>query len=319
MDTLGVDFWPFVTWASDLDTSDVWTDGDADIVRVINKVLNAWISQGAENTTLRNWGMRFYDTTTGFNPQTFTPEPWGFYPVPGDPNKILKDVKIEPMSDALPEMDFLIRLIEKATATPSGTKGMSERKQITLGEVELITSKATERVKGMTKFYRRARKEFAEKWYAIVDANVAPSASITLYKTSTKDQMIPKKVKRTDWKSTAGYKVKVTSTSEQEAQETEGIQRLIAIKQQFPDNPVLAKTLEKRILEIADLTPEEIKEILAFEEQKLTSMLTPPQTQPTAPPMAPQTPSAPQPTQPQPELLKLKGSTQRLKQLATTI
>lgn len=274
--TLGIDFWPFVTWAGDLDVSDIWTDSEADIIRTINKVLNAWISQGAENRTLKNWGMRFYDTTSGFNPQTFTPEPWGFYPVPGDPNKVLKDVQIDAMSDALPEMEFLIRLAEKATATPSGAKGMVERKQVTLGEVQMIIGKATERVKGMAKFYRRARKEFADKWFKIMDANVAPSASVKLFKTSYKGNIFAKEVKRNDWKSEAGYKIKITSTSEQEMEESQGVQRLLAIKQQFPENMALQKILEKRILEIADLTPEEIKEIMAFEEQRMKQPPLPP-------------------------------------------
>ena len=316
MKTLGVDFWPFVTWASDLDVSDVWTDGEADIVRVINKVLNAWISQGSENRTLRNWGMRFYDTTTGFNPQTFTPEPFGFYPVPGDPNKILKDVSIPDMKDSLPEMEFLIRLIEKATATPAGEKGVSEKKQITLGEIQMVLGKASERVKGMAKFYRRARKEFAEKWFAIIDANVAPSESVTLFKMSSKGQLVPKEVKRNDWKSKAGYRVRATSTSEQEAEDTQGIQKLIAIKGQFPNNPVLGKILEKRLLEMGDVNPEEIKEILGWEEQQLNMMQQIPQPamgQPTPQPVSPQPETMPE------EALKLKGSTQRLRQLATTI
>jgi len=302
--TLGVDFWPFVTWASDLDVSDVWTDGEADIVRVINKVLNAWISQGTENRTLRNWGMRYYDTTKGFNPQSFTPEPWGWYPIPGNPNEIVKDMEIQSMSDALPEMDFLIRLIEKATATPATEKGVAEKKQITLGEVELIVGKATERVKGMAKFYRRARRELADKWYKIVEANVAPSQTMKLFKTSFKGNIFEREVSRRDWKSKAGYKVQVTSSSEQEEEKAIGIQRLLAIKAQFPDNPVLQKTLEKRLLEIADLTPEEIKEIMAFEEQKTQQAL--------APPPLP----APAATPP-PEAVALRGKVEGLKQLAT--
>src|SRR3990167_4056225 len=55
---LGVDFWPFTTWAEDLEVSDIWSDGEADVVRTINKVLNAWFSQTIENRSYRNFGMR---------------------------------------------------------------------------------------------------------------------------------------------------------------------------------------------------------------------------------------------------------------------
>ena len=157
--------------------------------------------------------MRYYNAAIpgqmSFNPQTFTPEPWGWYPVPGNPNEIIKDVNIPGLEDSIPEIQFLIGIIEKATATPSGSKGMAEKKQITFGEFQMVLGKAVERVKGLTKFYRRARKEFAEKWYAIIEAGVPLSAKVKLYKTSYKGNIFEKKVGPSDWKSKAGYKVKV--------------------------------------------------------------------------------------------------------------
>ena len=191
---------------------------------------------------------------------------------------------------------------------------MAEKRQITLGEVQMVVGKAVERVKGLTKFYRRARQEFAEKWYAIVDANVATSKTITLFKTSYKGNVFPKTVSRKDWKSQAGYKVKVTSTSEQEEEKTTGIQKLIAIKQQFPDNLPLQKILQKRLLEIGDLTPEEIKEAQAFEDQKIKQMaaapIAPPISTPTAIPKRGKLPR---------EALELQRSTRELRELTPAI
>ena len=46
---LNIEFFPFVTWADDLERTDIWSDAWADVARTPNKVLNAWFSQMVEN------------------------------------------------------------------------------------------------------------------------------------------------------------------------------------------------------------------------------------------------------------------------------
>ncbi len=266
---LGVDFWPFVSWAGEMDTIDFWSDGPADSIRTINKVLNAWFSQGVENRTYRNFGMRFFDATQkAFNPKSFTPEPWGFYPVPGDPNKILKEVTIQPLADSINEIDYLVRLAEKTTATPAAEKGATEKRQITLGEVQLAVGKAQEIAKGMAKFYTKARKDFAYKWLKINEAGKLESQKITLFKTSYKGDIFTKEVGPSDWKSKAGYTIKITSSAEKEQENIQNIQKLMVVKQNFPDNPVVQRILGKKMMEIVDLSSEEIKEVIDYEKNK---------------------------------------------------
>ena len=115
------------TWGDDIDKQDFWTDGIADIIRVPNKVLNSWYSQLVENRTLRNFGMHYYDSSMkaeGFTPSTFNPVPWGWYGVPGDPNKVLKKVDIPDLSESLDEMSFVIDMTEKATGATSTQQGV---------------------------------------------------------------------------------------------------------------------------------------------------------------------------------------------------
>lgn len=82
-DIMGINFFPVVTWASDIEALDFWSDGILDIVRPVNKILNVWFSQLVENRTLRNMGMQYYDSTIeDFNPDTYQPMPFGWYPVP---------------------------------------------------------------------------------------------------------------------------------------------------------------------------------------------------------------------------------------------
>ena len=102
---------------------------------------------------------------------------------------------------------FLIKIVERATAATAIEKGVAEKKQITLGEVEQLTAKASERIVSIAKFYRRAWKEFAWKWRKIKEAN--SKGEIMIYKKGVEGSYFEKKVKNKDWVSTQGYKERV--------------------------------------------------------------------------------------------------------------
>lgn len=268
-DMIGVDFLPFTTWGEDIETNDFWSDGPSDIVRNINKVLNVWFSQLVENRTLKNFQMHWFDSTSKYIPQTYEPGAGKMLPAPpGNVNETIKPVEISGLDDTIGAIDFLIKLVEKGTGATSLEKGVSEGGQITLGEVELMAGKSIEKMVSMAKFYRRSRKELAWKWYKIREANTADNEEITLYKSSSKGKLIGKKVMGRDWKSKFGYKTIAKSTSEQESEKMRGVQKWQFIKSAFPDNPIVQKIAQRRILEIGDLTPDELREIKDFEEKK---------------------------------------------------
>lgn len=271
---LGVEFYPFVTWGEDIETSDFWSDGPADLVRTPNKVLNIWFSQMIENRTLKNFQMNWYDATKkNFIPQTHTPGPGRMLPAPGDPSKTIMPVNISGLEDTLTMINFLTKLIESGTAATATEKGVSEKKQITLGEVEILVGKAMERTMSLAKFYRRSWKELAWKWYKILEANDGKVR--TLYKATSKGVLVPKDIKPSQWKSKKGYRVEARSTSEQEAEKMSGLQKLMVVKGQFPDNPALQRIIQRRTLEIIDLTPEELREVEEFEKRKAEMPPTP--------------------------------------------
>ena len=277
---LGIDFLPFTSWGEDIETQDIWSDGPGDLVRTPNKILNVWFSQMLENRTLKNFQMHWYDSTIqGYQPQTYEPGPGRMLPAPGKPNEVIKPVEVSGLEDTLTQIDFLIKLIERGTAATAIEKGVSEKKQITLGEVEMLVGKAMERTLAMAKFYRRSWQELAMKWYKLRDANESNNNKVTLYKTSAKGKIWPKDIYGSDWKSKKGFKAVVQSSSEQEEEKTKGMQRLFFIKGQFPDNPALSKIIQKRALELVDLTPEEIREVEEYEKKRMEMMA-----QPTQPP-----------------------------------
>jgi len=267
---IGIEDWPFTTWADDLELSDFWSDGKADTVRTPNKILNIWLSQLLENRTLRNYGMHWFDSTDpSFIPTQYEPKPNGMYPCPGDPNKLTKQIEIPDLSESLDEMMFIKGLIEEVTSATPTKKGI-EGKEKTLGEVELIQAESNENISGIAKFYRKSWKQFAKLWYKILDANVSISQSVDLFKESTKGsgRMFKKSIQAKDWKSRAGYRIRVLSTSEQKQKNVEEINKWIAIKNQFIDNPKLVTMAERKILEGLGLEKTEIDDIVNIEKGK---------------------------------------------------
>lgn len=267
-------FWryhlPINSWGDDIERTDFWSDGMADTVRTPNKILNSWISQLVENRTLRNFGMNFYDATIeSFNPQTYEPIPGGWYGLPGKPREVYERVDIPDLSEAIDEMTFVMQIAEKASAATSIQQGVSEERQITLGEVQLALANATERVKAMSIFYTDAWRDFGIKYMKLLEANPDKLSDITLYKKGLfNDEMYGRDITPKDWKAKAGYSVRVMSISEKEEEELVGLQKINAVSQMIPGNAPLMEIMQKKALEFAGLSPDEMQEVLEFERQK---------------------------------------------------
>ncbi|MFA7662682.1 MAG: hypothetical protein WCX88_02080 [Patescibacteria group bacterium] len=261
MDLLGVDFWPFVVWSEDPETNDIYPDSVADLVRVPNKVLNVWFSQMIENRTLKNFQMHWYSPIQGYTPQTYTPGPGVMLPAPpgDDINKVIKPVEINGLEDTMLAINAVTSIVERGSGATAIEKGQAEKGNQTLGEIEILVGKASERATAMAKFYKMSWYELAWKWDKIMHAN-APKL-LKLYKIGKNGKAFPKTVLQKDWKSEAGYEPIVRSSSEQETESTKGIQRFMFILQQFPNNIPLRKIAQKRMLEIVDLSPEELRQV----------------------------------------------------------
>jgi len=267
---------PYVSWADDMERQDFWSDGVADIVRTPSKVLNSWFSQLVENRTLRNFGMHYFDSTVeGFMPSTFNPIPWGWYGVPGKPQDVLQKVDIPDLSESLDEMNFILQMIEKATGATSTQQGVQTERKITLGEVQLALGEAKERVKGMSKFYTPAWKARGEMFLKLIEAASDQLDAVKIYKKGKNTNRIyQREISSKDWMSKSGYQTKVWAQDEKRAQDTETLQKLNATVTFIPGNPKLLEVYQRKLLEFADLSPEEINDIMEFEEQKMEQMPT---------------------------------------------
>jgi len=258
---IGVDFWPFIVWSEDVETNDIYPDAVADLVRVPNKVLNIWFSQMIENRTLTNFQMHWYSPIQGYSPQTYTPGPGVMLPAPpgDDINKVIKPVEINGLDDTFAAIQVLTNIVERGTGATGIEKGQGEEGQQTLGEVQILIGKATERTTAMTKFYRMALYELAWKWNRMMHAN-APKM-LKLYKIGRNGKSFPKTVLKGDWVSTAGYEPTVASSSEQEANDLKTLQKWGYVTSRHPNNIALQNLSLKRELKLLDTTPEELREV----------------------------------------------------------
>jgi hypothetical protein len=289
---LGVDFYPFITWADDPERNDFYSDGVADIVRIPNQVLNVWFSQLVENRTLRNFGMHFFDSTANENwsPQGWTPEPWGFYPLPGKPDDILKSIDIPALDDNLNDISFIKDMIQSATAATAVKQGMSAQGDQTLGEVQIANAAANERITSISKFYMLAQREFGWKWAQMMMANADKLEEVQVYKKSFKGNYFKKAIKPIHWKTSDGYTCRVVSSAEREQDDIKTLQKFQAGASQFQGNPAMMRIYQEKLLDFMGLTPDQQSEVLNAEKQKNQAMLN-----------APGQPGQPQPGQPAPQ------------------
>ncbi len=266
-EAIGINTLPIVSWASDPDLNDLWSDGIADNVRTVNKVVNMYMSQDLENRTYRNFGMYFFNTLNGtFTPRSFSPSPFGMYGVPGKPSEIIEQMRIEPLNDTTQQIEYLKNLIQSSVAQTPMERGEQTKSRTTLGEVELNLQQSQGRNEVVSKNYRRAWKESGKIFYELLNAN--SSGTITLYKKGNDGEYHAKEVSPTDWQNPKGYECKVVLKAEKEAADDMDLKKTQFVMASFPDNPAALKLAKKKQLEAIDWSDDEIEQVMAFEDQK---------------------------------------------------
>jgi len=272
-------FWrnhyPYATWGSDLERQDFWSDAVGDTVRTPNKIVNSFFSQMVENRTLRNFGMQYYDSTNkDFQPSTYNPVAWGWYGVPGKPSEVVQKVDIPDLSESLDEISFIMELVEKATGATATQQGVQTERSITLGEVELALGEAKEIARSVSKFYTQAWKDRGLIFIKLVEAASDQLDAVKIYKKGRNtDDIYEREVAPKDWKTPAGYRCKVWSQDEKNAKDTEALQKLAAVKANMPLNPKVDEIYKRKLSEFAGLTPDEISEIMEFEDTNRQALL----------------------------------------------
>lgn len=269
--------YPLTSWADETERTDLWSDGVADTLRTLNKIMNAWFSQMVENRTLRNFGMTYFNssmTDEGFTPQTFSPEPFGWYPIPAGEkalgDQIMRvDIPELGADGTLEEMNFIKTIAEQASAATTFQQGDPGTQQMTLGEVNLLLQNAQQRVKSMAVYYTDSWKEFGHKYIKLLEgsSHLLKPQRIDRSGRFTK-KMYTKVITPKDWFSKSGFKVEIKMKSEQVQDDMNNLQWLNAGRSIMPNNPVVDEEYKKKILENGGLSAEKIAEALKLDKQQ---------------------------------------------------
>lgn len=264
-EAVGITRVPIITWASDPDLNDIWSDGIADSVRTFNKITNMYISQDLENRTYRNFGMYFFNTLNGtFQPRAFDPKPFGMYGVPGNPDEIVKQMVINPLGDTSQQINWLKDLIQSSVAQTATERGEVES-DTTLGQTQLSFRQSQGRNQVVSKNYRRAWKEFGMLFYELLKEN--SQGVVTLYKKGSNGKYFSKEVHSTDWQNPIGYECKVVTQAESDAASDFDLKKIAYVKNSFATNPIAIKIAKQKELELINWSPEEVQQVMQAEEQ----------------------------------------------------
>ncbi len=265
---------PFNSWADDIELTDIWSDGLGDIVRTPNKIANIMISQIIENRVLRNYSMFFFDSSIeDYKPQTYEPEPFGWYPAPGDPNTTIKQVPIPELGNSIPELQFVMNFANQAAATPDMAQGVVNKKTMTKAEMQAVLQEAQQRVRSMSIFYNAAWEEFGVMFIKLIEANEDKLEPVRVWKKGYKGTMFSKTISPNDWKTKNGYTVKVMTKDEKDKEEKDRIQKLNAVSPDFVNNKPFQDIRKKKELAFAGLNPDEVKEVMDFENQQAEAQM----------------------------------------------
>lgn len=266
----------YVSWADDVERQDWYSDGIADGIRTPNKILNTFFSQVIENRTLKNFNMKYYDSSIeGFTPPTNQPlVAGGWYPLPGKPSDTFQAVDVADLGDSLEEMNFIISMAEKLSGAVPTAQGVVDQKQITLGEVKLALNEAKDRIKGMSKFYTQAWKERGMMFIKLLEAAPHKIDAIRVAKKGRNtNNMFTREIGPSDWMTKSGYNVKVWSQDEKNAKDSQDIEKMNAVSQLIPNNVKLEDIKKRKLLEWLGLKPEDINAIMDMEQQKADAMI----------------------------------------------
>lgn len=265
---------PYDSWGDEPEKQDWYNDGIADIVRPVARVVNVWWSQLVENRTMRSFGMNLFNSNIeGWAPQTWEAKPWGMYGVPvpqgGNINELFQNIEIPSLGDSLEEMNFAIGMIEKSSGATSTQQGEQEKRQVTLGEVQLALNEAKERIKGMSKFYTQVWKERGVKFLKLVEAGEDKLDAVKIFKKGrVTDAIYNREISPQDWKAKLGYRCKVWSQAEKNEKDTQSLEKTNAIKANMPDNPIVDGVYKRKLLEFGDFTPDEVNDAMKYEDEK---------------------------------------------------
>ena len=109
----------------------------------------------------------------------------------------------------------------------------------------------------------------------LIEAGSTKLDAVKIYKKGRNtNDMFGREIEPKDWMTESGYRVRVWSQDEKNAKDQETLQKLNAVKLNMPNNPKLDEVYQRKLLEFAGLTPDEINDIMETQKEQNQMMAT---------------------------------------------
>ena len=80
-----------------------------------------------------------------------------------------------------------------------------------------------------------------------------------------------KEIYPSDWQNPAGYECKVVMKSEKEKEDQFALEKTAFVKREFSNNPIAQKIAKEKQLKILGWEPDEVEQVMAFEDQLINT------------------------------------------------
>ncbi len=261
------DFYPFTSWAYNIEGKDIWSKGLADDIRALHQIRSVLLSQNVQNAVLNNLGMIAYDQTAAedYDPSPIIPQPFGFIPVPGKPAEVIQRLEVvrNPLDISL--MNYLENQANAVSATPSQVQGVAEKGVATLGEAEIIQQNIQKRLSDAAVEYSINMENVVKIWADILmyNPNLADITIRAIVGSNTYEETVDPR----DLMSEKGCEVVVTNSFDKEKDDLTALQKMAAISKTFANNSAYQDILKSKMLRILNLSSEEVTKIMDEEDR----------------------------------------------------
>lgn len=109
----------------------------------------------------------------------------------------------------------------------------------------------------------------------LIEAGHDQLDAVKIYKKGRNtDQVYERTISPNDWMTKSGYKTRVWSQEEKDANDANMLQKLNATMTLIPGNDKLLEIYQRKLLEFSDLSPDEINDVMEIERAKREQLLT---------------------------------------------
>lgn len=182
LDDLGLEEFPFYSWATHPRGITFWTTSPADIARDPNLIMSTSLNQQIDNSTYKNFASMFVRGSTGLKQNSIQPRPFGLTPVNIPPEVKIQDSVMMLTPPDIVEANAVIQSIKQFSDSASGVGTPSIPKgQLTATQYASVVAKQAQKNDPMRREYLRCWKEMGDAYANYNSKHLVKPRDVKIY------------------------------------------------------------------------------------------------------------------------------------------